>query len=180
MKDVGGDVAEVGVYQGGSAEELVKCFPGRLIHLFDTFTGIPDTVTEFDGTYKPGDHNETSYELVKKRFEKYDNVRIHPGVFPQTAESLNGEKFCFVNIDVDIYQSMKDCWEFFYPRLSGGGIFYIEDDYGSPSTPGVKKATDEFLADKPEKIREFTGEPRGVPTILLRRLEVEPVCIIKE
>jgi hypothetical protein len=163
-----GDVAEVGVFQGGSAAEMVECFPGRDIHLFDTFKGIPDTVTEYDGTYKPGDHSETSLKKVKERFKDNENVYIYPGFFPDTAGPVSNLSFCFVNIDVDIYRSMTDCWEFFYPRLCKGGIFYIEDDYDSPATPGVTKATNEFLADKPEKLITFHGEGAGGPVYIIK------------
>ena len=40
---------------------------------------------------------------------------------------------------------------FFYPRLNPGGIM-ICDDYGSAHCPGAKRATDEFFADKPERV----------------------------
>ena len=40
--------------------------------------------------------------------------------------------------------------QFFYPRLSLGGVL-ISHDYRAISCPGVRKAFDEFLVDKPEK-----------------------------
>jgi len=55
-----------------------------------------------------------------------------------------------VHIDVDIYQSVKDCCEFFYPRLHAGGVMLF-DDYGKWTCPGAKLAVDEFFATKPEK-----------------------------
>jgi len=38
-----GDVAEVGVYKGGTARLLAKTFErtGKTVHLFDTFSGMP-------------------------------------------------------------------------------------------------------------------------------------------
>ena len=45
---------------------------------------------------------------------------------------------CWAHIDVDIYQSVRDCISFIYPRLSPGG-FMIFDDYGFPKLPGCTK-----------------------------------------
>ncbi len=48
MRNKPGEVAEVGVYQGGSAKLLAKILPNKEIHLFDTFTGMPPTDPEHD------------------------------------------------------------------------------------------------------------------------------------
>ena len=42
-----GEMAEVGVYQGGSAKIICETKGNRKLHLFDTFQGLPD-VTEKD------------------------------------------------------------------------------------------------------------------------------------
>ncbi len=44
-----------------------------------------------------------------------------------------------------------DSIEFFYERLSQGGIL-ICDDYGFSTCPGATQAIDEFLEDKLEKM----------------------------
>jgi hypothetical protein len=38
-----GDLAEVGVYQGGSAKLIAEAKGDRPLHLFDTFEGLPET-----------------------------------------------------------------------------------------------------------------------------------------
>jgi O-methyltransferase len=40
---------------------------------------------------------------------------------------------------------------FFYPRLVPGGVILC-DDYGFTTCPGVRRAVDEFMADKPEHV----------------------------
>jgi len=50
---------------------------------------------------------------------------------------------------VDIYQAVKDCIDWIYPRLVAGG-FMIFDDYGFPSCPGERRAVDEVFAKLPE------------------------------
>lgn len=60
------------------------------------------------------------------------------------------KKFCFVHLDVDLYKSTKDCLEFFYPRMVRGGII-LTHDYNYVFK-GVKKAYNEFFANKPEAV----------------------------
>lgn len=152
-----GEIAEVGVAGGCTAKVLGKLFPEKTIHLFDTFTGIPDILCEYDyittNHHRAGDYSDVNLEKVKKQLlEVSGNFIFHVGIFPETAESVKNKRFCLVNIDVDIYQSTKDCWEFFYPRMIPGGVIIIFDDY--PALLGVKKATDNFLKDKPEILQE--------------------------
>ncbi|HXF53348.1 MAG TPA: TylF/MycF/NovP-related O-methyltransferase [Hyphomicrobiaceae bacterium] len=64
--------------------------------------------------------------------------------------------FAVVHIDVDLYQPTRDSLAFFYSRMSPGG-FIVCDDYGSALCPGAKRACDEFMADKPEKIIRLTS-----------------------
>lgn len=145
-----GQIAEIGVYRGGTARLLARTVEGmgRTVHLFDTFAGMPETDPVRD-LHRAGDFAETSLDEVRAFLAGSPNVRFHPGFFPQTAGPVRDERFSFVHVDVDIYQSVRDCCEFFYPRLLPGGVM-IFDDYGFLSCPGAKLAVDEFFADKPE------------------------------
>ena len=146
-----GDVAEVGVYRGGTARLLALAFDTRAkkqLHLFDTFEGMPSTDTTVDHHHK-GDFADTSLESVQRQFTDCGDVRFYKGVFPDTAGPIENCRFCMVHVDADIYQSVKDSCTFFYPRLEKGGVM-VFDDYGFSSCPGARKAVDEFFADKEE------------------------------
>lgn len=145
-----GDIAEVGVYKGGTARLLCKTLgsTGKTLHLFDTFSGMPPTDRSKD-RHREGDFSDTSLESVKKYLGDCENVRFYQGIFPATSRPVEEATFSLVHVDVDIYKSVMDCCEFFYPRVQRGG-FMIFDDYGFRSCPGVKMAVDEFFADKPE------------------------------
>ncbi|MFA5238581.1 MAG: TylF/MycF/NovP-related O-methyltransferase [Phycisphaerae bacterium] len=147
---IDGDIAEIGVYKGGTAKLIAKIAAGttKTVHIFDTFSGMPPTDITKD-LHKEGDFSGASLEEVKKYLEDCGNVRFYPGFFPSTAGDIRNMQFCFVHIDVDIYKSVADCCEFFYPRMVKGGIM-VFDDYGSVTCPGAKMAIDEFFADKPE------------------------------
>ena len=152
-----GQVAEVGVYKGGTARMLAKIFApaGKTVHLFDTFAGMPPTDPTKD-LHHGGDFADVTLEGVSEYLSDCPNVRLYQGFFPATAGPIESSTFCFVHADVDIYQSVLDCCRFFYPRLVTGGVL-IFDDYGRNSCPGAKVAVDGFFADKPE-------QPVYVPT----------------
>jgi hypothetical protein len=117
------------------------------LHLFDTFGGLPSKA-DIDVRFTESMFI-ASVEAVRKRLGKYDNVHIYQGLFPGTAGPIKDVRFAFVHIDVDIYQSTKDCLEFFYERMTPGGVI-LSHDY--PSSAGVRKAFDDFFADKKENI----------------------------
>ncbi len=149
-----GDIAEVGVYKGGSAKLLAITFSDKTVHLFDTFVGHPSTYNrEIDGKYHwMGRFNDVSLQEVKEYLKDYKNVIIYKGIFPETAKPIKDKVFCFVHVDCDIYQSVMDCCIFFYPRLVPNGVMLF-DDYTSSTCPGATKAVKEFIQDKIENLK---------------------------
>lgn len=146
-----GDVAEIGVYKGGTARLLSKTpeLTKNRIHLFDTFSGMPETNPERD-KHVAGDFGDTSLEGVKAYLQDCASAHFYQGIFPATAQPVAELQFCFVHIDVDIRSSVSACCTFFYPRVVPGGIV-VFDDYGDISCPGAKDAVEEFFASKREK-----------------------------
>jgi len=154
-----GDAAEAGVYRGGTARLIAETFrnSGKKILLFDTFAGMPEVSATRD-THTAGDFGDTSLEQVKSFLADLADIEFYQGLFPETAAPVSNRTFCFVHVDVDLYQSTLDCCQFFYPRLSRGGVI-IFDDYGYLSCKGAKEAADAFFADKPETpILLLTGQ----------------------
>lgn len=145
-----GSLAQVGVFRGGSARLIGYAKKGNTeaLNLFDTFEGMPAVDATVD-LHKKGDFQDTSLESVKKLFTDVPETAFYKGIFPETVGPVSSQKFSFVYIDVDIYKSVLDSLNFFYPRLVPGGTM-VFDDYKGKHTPGVKKALDEFLADKKE------------------------------
>lgn len=148
-----GDIAEVGTYMGSSAKLICEAKGMRNLYLFDTFEGLPDVQNVDEAHLKKGDF-KSSYHFVKSYLSSYQNVFIIKGIFPVSADPVKNKSFSLVNLDVDIYQSTKDCLEFFYPRIIKGGII-LSHDY--ITLAGVRKAFDEFYNDKPEIIIEMSG-----------------------
>jgi len=143
-----GDVAEVGVYKGGTARLLAVSLPHKTLHLFDTFAGMPLTNVAFD-KHLAGEFSDTSLAAVQERLKDCRNVYFYAGLFPATSAPIEQTKFSLVHVDADIYDSVRACCDFFYPRLEKGAVM-VFDDYGFPTCPGARKAVDEFFAAKPE------------------------------
>lgn len=145
---LGGAVAEVGVYKGGSARLLCGVKQDRPLHLFDTFGelgGMPATRPDIDTTHRQGDFADSRLPEVRALLDGQPGVHVHPGFFPATASDLGDLRFSFVHLDVDIYQSTLDGLRFFHPRLLPGGML-VSHDYSYRPTPGVKRAFDEYFA----------------------------------
>jgi O-methyltransferase len=147
-----GDLAEVGVFKGGSAKLICEAKGNRTLHLFDTFEGLPE-LSKLDAKeqfYKK--KYSCPIDDVKSYLKQYPNVHFLKGLFPETANPVTNTKFCFVHLDVDLYESTKNCISFFYSRMTKGGII-ISHDYAYAK--GVHVAFDEFFKDKPEAVIEL-------------------------
>ena len=145
-----GDLAECGVYKGGTAYLLAQigAEAGRKLALFDTFEGMPETDAKRD-LHQQGDFADTSLDGVRKYLGAFPNVECYPGFVPQTLEAVKDRQFCFVHLDLDIYEPTLAASRFFYDRLAPGGVL-LYDDYGFPSCPGARAAVDAFFAGKRE------------------------------
>ncbi len=143
-----GDIAECGVYKGGTAKILAELAPSRPLHVFDTFEGMPETDPAHD-LHKAGDFSDTSLASVRDYLSDHKNATCVEGLIPGSLEVIHDRTFSFVHIDLDIYSAIKGACEFFYPRMQPGGVLLF-DDYGYPSCPGARAAVDEFFSDKPE------------------------------
>lgn len=144
-----GDVADIGTCRGGSAYVL-RQLTEKHLHCFDTWAGTPydDPLCHHKAGSWPASLEECQL-LV-------GNAHYHQGVFPEwdgdsaTDENYRpaGEQFfCFVYIDTDTYQSVKDAIIFFELNTVYGAKIVI-DDYDWEPCAGVKKAVDEIVKEK--------------------------------
>ena len=145
---VNGDYLELGAYRCGATlllsagDELTE----KTIYIIDSFEGLPD-VTAHDPFWKKGDmgspnldeiHDFLSTNLVNTKY------KILKGFFPgQIDLDLLDKPWALVHIDTDLYQPTVDGLEFFYSKLSSGGVIIV-DDFCNMSCPGVEKAVTEF------------------------------------
>jgi O-methyltransferase len=161
--NIKGAFAELGVYKGDSARLIHLMDTTREFHLFDTFEGFTHNdlagETGKAATYTTRNFADTSLEKVKGRLND-DHFIFHKGYFPDTTKGLDGQKFALVNMDADLYNPTKAGLEFFYPRLSPGGIIIIHDY--NPDWPGIMQAVDEFSKTIPEPLIPMPDQDNSV------------------
>src|SRR3990167_5297058 len=102
IKEVEGDIAEVGVYEGATAQ-IIREESDKTLYLFDTFCGLPDQLHESDSFRYEVGHCAASKDHVENIMKNERNVYITEGVFPETSGIIKDKKFAFVHLDVDIY-----------------------------------------------------------------------------
>ncbi|MCL2086842.1 MAG: macrocin-O-methyltransferase [Oscillospiraceae bacterium] len=145
-RNITGNVAEGGVFDGAFAKKINEFFPDRTLYLFDTFEGFDsrDIGAEIKNKFsKYGvGHLKTSEEKVKQILPHPEKAIIKKGYFPETAAGID-DKFVFVNLDFDLYAPTLAGLDFFYPKMVHGGVILVHD-YFTPGYKGVKKAVDEF------------------------------------
>ncbi len=139
-----GAMAELGVYQGSSAQIICEAKKGRPLYLFDTFAGLPDPGLNETGFLMKGQFS-ASLPKVKKLLRAYENVSFYPGEFPKSAADIPAARFSFVHLDADLYSSTLAGLEYFYPRMLPGGIIATHD---YSTLPGVARALVEFVSER--------------------------------
>ena len=154
---IAGEIAEVGVYRGGSARLICEVRGERALYLFDTFEGLPES-RKVDALFQGGQY-AAHLEQVQAYLARFPEIRYFKGMFPATSGPVADKRFSFVHLDVDLYQSTRDGLEFFYPRMNPGGIILIHDYLWAE---GVRQAVDEFLAARPEPVLELAGAYCGI------------------
>jgi len=169
--NIEGDMVEVGVFKGGTAELISLLKGNKTLHLFDTWEGFPINAG-IKGIDSRWDDNDTvgrykaEIDFVKGKLKQYSNIFFYKGTFPDTSEPIKDKKFSFVHLDVDLYRYTLESLIFFYPRMSIGGIILIHDC----NFDGVKKAIEEFFNDKPEKVITFIKENiKGDQAYIIKR-----------
>jgi len=160
-----GATADCGIAYGTSTYFFLSGLgPSDKTHyLFDSFEGL-SMPSKLDGiAWAKGDIC-VAEDVVKNNLRAFDKCLFYKGWIPSRFAELPEQNFAFVHIDVDLYQPTIDCLQYFYPRMSTGGII-LGDDYGFMSCPGARKAFDEFFADKSEMLFEI---PNGQAMIIKR------------
>jgi hypothetical protein len=167
-----GNVIECGVFRGGSLMQIAQTVkvhrsPKRVFGL-DSFEGFPENSVK-TADLSPGRwlwslqrkfrfcaDTPTNLRMLAKTFDL--NVELVPGYFCHTLRRVQSNSFCFIHLDVDIYQSYKECLEALYDRLVPGGVI-VFDEWESPRWPGGSLAIREFFRGRPETVETlFHGQ----------------------
>ena len=162
-----GCLVECGTWKGGAVgmmalSPMASGQPHRVVHLFDSFEGLPEPNGEKDGQMAVDYANnrasgnldsisrcvgslEVNQRLLE-RIMKYPAslTRYHVGWFQDTVPAAATEigSIALLRLDGDWYESTRICIETLGPKVVSGGIVVI-DDYGK--WPGCRTAMNEYL-----------------------------------
>jgi hypothetical protein len=158
VRHLAGDSADVGVRFGTSSFFILSGLddPSKRHHLFDSFEGLSEPAPEDapagagPSVWKKGDLR-VGEEVTRANLAQFANCSFHKGWIPERFPDVERSRFCFVHIDVDLYQPTLDSLKFFYDRVVPGGVI-VCDDYGFTSCPGAMRALEEFFAGRKEAL----------------------------
>lgn len=129
-RGIEGNVAEAGVFRGDFAQHINVFFPTKKLYLIDTFEGFDerDIAVDIKESYINGiqDWNDTEIQLVLDKMRHKQNCIVKKGYFPDVMKNVD-DRFCFVSLDMDLYQPIYEGLCYFYPRLNKGGYIFVHD-----------------------------------------------------
>lgn len=124
-----GFCAEFGVNEGGTVNFIARTLPGRTIHGFDSFEGLPEDWA--GNTMAAGFFNR------KGRLPKVaSNVVLHPGWFDTTVPVFAAETqgpAAFLHIDCDLYSSTATIFGHLGARIVPGTVLVFDEYFNYPN-----------------------------------------------
>lgn len=162
VKNVPGDTAECGVFEGAGSHIILKSNVGvdKKHYIFDSFEGLSqiedNDFVESSKTLQWCENDLAIAEnVVHDNLKSFNNIVYFKGWIPDRFHEVAKKRFSFVHIDVDLYQPTLDSIGFFYEKMACGGMM-VCDDYGSKRCPGAYSAMNDFFKDKSESIIHLT------------------------
>ena len=147
---VEGNVAELGCWRGDTSWQLNALMPDRKLYLFDTFQGFDprDIAKELElgcSDASPGQFSGADEAKLLERMPAAAQVIIKKGWFPETAFDIEAETFALVYMDACLYNPTVSGLEFFFPRMTRGGVILLAG-CDHEKYRGVAKAVEDLEA----------------------------------
>lgn len=160
-----GAVVEFGCYVGTTSvfiERLLSKYnSNNEYHVFDSFEGLPDKSTQ---DYSAAGEQFKTGELLATKKQFIANFKkaglplpsIHKGWFSELDAQQIPNNIMFAFLDGDYYESIKDSFALITPKLAKNAVIIV-DDYTSEALPGAARATDEWIALHPCRMRTIAS-----------------------
>ncbi len=150
-----GDFVECGVNRGFLALFIYEYTGldqrGKRFFLFDTYEGIPEAQmsteeAKFAKSKNARYYQHTDFDHVRRCFAPYRGATLVKGIVPDSLAGQEIDQVAFLSIDMNIAAPEIAAFQWFWPRLSPGGICLL-DDYNSPAHRPQKAAFDALAAE---------------------------------
>jgi len=168
VKNISGDIADVGTYMGGSMfsfAKLVKIFEpysNTRVHGFDWFKG-----------QNPGESDDLSqkgkYATQKERINRLIDLQGFSGFvelhdinltteLPEFTKSHPWIRFKIIFLDCGIADVMESTLENFWPLLASGGALIL-DHYNSAASPQESRIVNKYCGQSVIQQIDFSRSP---------------------
>lgn len=121
-----GCICEFGVWSGYTLRLMADAAPGRHVHGFDSFEGLPEN-------WRTG-YAKGAFKTTVPKFTQ-PNIRLHKGWFDATLPSFLKElegQISLAHIDCDLYSSTHCVLDNIIPWLTPGAILVFDDYFNYP------------------------------------------------
>ena len=150
-KNIAGDAIELGVYEGGNAFcaalFLTLNNDKRKYILLDSFEGFGDFARNVPQEFKDR-FRDVSFTKVNDIFSDLRTAEVVQGYVPNVLPSLQSSEYSFVYYDCDLYEPLIDALQYFYPRLTRGGYFLVDDYSVTDGFLDIRRGVDEFCGER--------------------------------
>jgi O-methyltransferase len=128
-KSLPGDFVECGVSRGGMARAVMEYvgFSGlnKTFYLLDSYNGIPEEM-KLSSAPVQFDYSDC-YDAVKQTFASFPNARVIRGTVPTTLRHVDSTQIAYLSIDMNCAEPEIAAAEFFWDKLSAGGVILLDD-----------------------------------------------------
>lgn len=158
QRDVPGDIAEFGSYEGHSGWLLARSLQSlgirRRVCLFDAFERFPSEPLGIDQSWT--DTHRVDFAQVQQRFADFPDVSLVKGDFTRTLGESSLGPVAMAHVDCDSYRATRFLLDdLLGGRLSPGGIVVCED-YGHPALLGHRAAVHDCLTGRRDVMAFFS------------------------
>ncbi|MDI1338033.1 MAG: macrocin O-methyltransferase [Lacunisphaera sp.] len=156
-----GDFCEIGCYRGYTTvwlnRHLDAIAPAKRYWAIDTFGGFVAADVAHEQAARGKDSAADRRALDKFTINSprwFDRTMALNGITRVTAHAAAVQdfafpaeaRFCYVLLDVDLYQPTKAALEKLWPLLSRGGVIVVDDCHAGHVYDGARQALEEFCA----------------------------------
>jgi O-methyltransferase len=146
-----GAIVECGVGKARTFTILAYLAQGRTLYGFDSFEGFPNPTNEDISPRNP-QKGQWAYltpgdvlRILTTAGMPTNNIKLYKGFFQNTIPKFPPQPIAFLHLDVDLYQSYKDCLALSQYVVPGGIILF--DEYHMDAWPGATKAINEWISE---------------------------------
>ena len=161
-KYLDGSIVEIGCFEGSStcitAKYMSKLNINKKYYIYDVFEGFnyPEVKNSSDQAGWINTHKTSGRDNVYKRVSKRwsfdpNNLKVTKKNILDKDALKEVESICFANIDVDIYDAVKEALLKVDKKLVKNGMILVEDAGHTPWLLGAKVALEDFLRMVNEK-----------------------------